>query len=76
MMQTPGNSGRALLDLVYVASEGCAAGYSGTACRDCVRPGYYRLGDVCKACPQAAYAAIALFALVFGECAQCTCETM
>lgn len=65
-MQTPG-SGSALLDMVHVPSEACVSGYSGNACQDCVQPGFYRLGDVCKACPKAAYTIIVLFVLAFGE---------
>lgn len=56
-----------LLTWVNVSAEGCAVGYLGAACRYCVRPGYYRLEDSCKACPKAAYKAIAFFALALGE---------
>jgi hypothetical protein len=55
-----------LLGLVGVSSKGCAAGYTGEACRDCVRPGYYRLGTDCPACPKDAYGPIVLVVLAFG----------
>jgi hypothetical protein len=54
-----------LLNSLQVASEGCAPGYSGTACRDCTK-GYYRLGDACKVCPKTAYVVVLLFSLVIG----------
>ncbi len=38
-------------------------GYNGGACKDCIRPGFYRLGDACKPCPKTAYAAMALVVL-------------
>jgi hypothetical protein len=51
---------------VSSSGSGCSEGYSGVACRDCIRPGYYRLGDACKPCPRAAYTAI--IAVVFALC--------
>jgi hypothetical protein len=61
-----------LLGLAGVSSKGCAAGYTGEACRDCVRPGYYRLGTDCLACPKDAYGPIVLVVLAFGAWAM-TC---
>jgi hypothetical protein len=51
---------------VGATAKGCTAGYDGVACRVCVQPGYYRLGDRCLPCPQTPYAVITLFALGFG----------
>jgi hypothetical protein len=51
---------------VSSSGSGCSEGYSGVACRDCIRPGYYRLGDACKPCPKAAYTTI--IAVVFALC--------
>ena len=59
-----------LLGLAGVSSKGCAAGYTGEACRDCVRPGYYRLGTDCLACPKDAYGPIVLVVLAFGAWAR------
>jgi hypothetical protein len=56
----------ALLSTLNVTSRGCETGYSGAACRECVRPGFYRLGDNCKPCPKAAYGAILLLVVVLG----------
>jgi hypothetical protein len=58
----------ALLSHVNVSAAECAVGYTGSACRDCVRPGFYRLGDLCKPCPSAALTGISLFTLAFGTC--------
>jgi hypothetical protein len=60
-----------LLTWVNVTMEGCAKGYTGTACRDCTRPGYYRLGKLCVACPKTAYTAIFLFSLALGTGCWC-----
>jgi hypothetical protein len=51
---------------VGTTAAGCAVGYEGVACKACVQPGYYRLGDRCLSCPQTPYAVITLFALGFG----------
>jgi hypothetical protein len=56
-----------LLGLVSVPTQSCSAGYAGVACKDCVRPGHYRLGDQCLPCPKTAYTAIAVFVVVVGE---------
>ena len=55
-----------LLAFVNVPSLRCVAGYTGAACRDCVRPGFYRLGSSCKPCPAAASGLVVLLALAFG----------
>jgi hypothetical protein len=55
-----------LLAWANVSSQECVHGYTGVACRDCVRPGYYRLGDLCAPCPKAAYGAIMGFVAAFG----------
>jgi hypothetical protein len=55
-----------LFTLVGASPKGCAGGYGGLACKDCVRPGYYRLGDRCLPCPQTPYAVIVFFALGLG----------
>lgn len=55
-----------LFSLVGTSAKGCATGYGGMACKDCIRPGYYRLGDRCLQCPQTPYAVITLFVLGFG----------
>ena len=59
-----------LLGLAGISSKGCADGYTGEACRDCVRPGYYRLGTDCLACPKDAYGPIVLVVLAFGAWAR------
>ncbi len=59
-----------LLGLLNVSSDRCAVGYTGPACRTCVRPGYYRLGSVCTACPRAAYGVVVVYMLAFGAFAQ------
>jgi hypothetical protein len=71
--ETQGNASSnvsGLLGLVGVSSKGCADGYTGEACRDCVRPGYYRLGTDCLVCPKAAYGPIVLVVLAFGAWAR------
>jgi hypothetical protein len=60
-----------LLQAVSVSTEACVVGYTGTTCKDCTRPGYYRLGDLCQPCPPAAYGTILLFGIVFGTQAAC-----
>ncbi len=56
-----------LLARMNLSSSVCAVGYTGVACRDCGQPGFYRLGDVCRPCPKAAYGAVSLVVLAIGK---------
>jgi hypothetical protein len=60
-------SASSLFLAVNVSSTECAVGYEGEACRDCTRPGYYRLGDACTPCPKAAGSVIGLLLVALGR---------
>ncbi len=55
-----------LLGLVGVPTVTCAVGYTGLACKECIRPGYYRLGERCPPCPKSAYGIIVAVVVVVG----------
>ena len=55
-----------LLGLVGVPAVTCSVGYTGLACKECIRPGYYRLGDRCLPCPKTAYGIIVGAVVVAG----------
>jgi hypothetical protein len=57
-----------LLGMVGAPTEGCAPGYTSEACKLCVQPGFYRLGDRCLPCPNTPYAVITVFLSVFRTC--------
>jgi hypothetical protein len=56
---------KSILARVGVPGEECAPGYQGEACKFCMHPGYYRLGNKCTPCPKVAYGIIVGLALAF-----------
>ncbi len=56
-----------LFAVVGAEAKGCVTGYIGVACKDCVRPGFYRLGDSCLVCPTTPYAVITFFVVGLGR---------